>query len=320
MIEELRKHNHLGNHSQISQFLKLLTEKDYLEKDLRYICGDLDYTFSKSFDGIVSLLVFLEIIKVEGRISLIKKQNYKKIVDDICFLLFNKLSKIKELHIFISINNLNFHRSILINNSLIPLSFGNLRNLLIDLHFFKKDNLLENFFVVTEKYSNWFNDKGIILIEKSKSKNYSLKQLKKTQEKQAELGLEAEKFVLKFEITSRKNHPNSSKIKMISDDEASAGYDIRSYLGDDSIILDKYIEVKSYSKKLSTTKKPYFYWSANELETSKVEKENYFLYLVDRDEMSSKEYVPTMIKDPYKNVFKSDLWEKSPDSWYLLEN
>ena len=107
---------------------------------------------------------------------------------------------------------------------------------------------------------------------------------------------------------------------MISDDEASAGYDILSYLGDDSIILDKYIEVKSYSKKLSSSKKAYFYWSSNELETSKIEKDNYFLYLVDRDEMSNKEYAPTMIKDPYKNVFKSNLWGKSPNSWYLLES
>jgi hypothetical protein len=312
MLDELLKLQNLGSRNQISTFLKLLSNKSYLEKDLRLVCSDQDYTFSKSFDGVLALLEFLEIVKITDKISLEKKYHNKVIIDEICFLLFKKLSKIKELHNIIKKNSLSFDQSILINNNFIGLKFSSIRNLLIDLNFLEKDKLIENFFVITEKYQNWFYKEGITLIEKSETKKLSLEQFKKKQERQAELGLEAEKFVLFFEITTRKNHPQNSKIKIISNDDVSAGYDILSYLSDSSIILNKYIEVKSYSGN-----QPYFHWSKNEVKTAKNEKENYFLYLVNRDEIKNPDYSPIMISDPYSQVFESSEWDMECDSYYL---
>jgi hypothetical protein len=46
---------------------------------------------------------------------------------------------------------------------------------------------------------------------------------------------------------------------------------------------------------------PYFYWSKNEIEVEKQERDNYFLYLINRDEMNNKNYCPTIIQNPAKN-------------------
>ena len=311
MLEELLNKN-LGTRNQISEFLKLLSNKSYLEKDLRLVFSDFDYTSSRAFDGILALLKFLEIIKISEKISLEKKYENIKVIDEICFLLFKKLSEIKELHNIIKKNSLSLDESVLINNNLIQHKFSSIRNLLNDLDFIDQDKLMKNFYVVTEKYQNWFYDEGISLIEKSGTGKLSLEQFKKKQEKQAELGLEAEKFALLFEVKNRKKHPNNNKIKIISNDDVTAGYDILSYLSDKSIILDKYIEVKSY-----TGNKPYFYWSKNEVETAKIEKENYFLYLVNRDQFKNPDYSPIMISDPYSQVFESLEWDMECESYYL---
>jgi hypothetical protein len=75
------------------------------------------------------------------------------------------------------------------------------------------------------------------------------------------------------------------------------------------IIIGKYIEVKSYSGE------PYFYWSINEVKVAEKEKNNYFLYLVNRDEMGNNNYSPIIIKNPYESVFNNDEWSKEPQSW-----
>ena len=319
MIEELRNHSHLGSHSQISRLLKLLSKENYSKKDLRLICNDLDYTFSRSFEGILHLLDWLEIIKISNLITLKKKLDHEKIVEDICYSVLNKLAENKELHNFINSHNLIIDQSVLVNNNLIPLKFSALRNLLINLGFFQQDSLMQNHFLIGEKYIDWFNDTGIKLIEKSKLKSFTLERLKKNMERQSELGFEAEKFVLEYELQIRNKHPTCSKIRIISEEDVSAGYDIESYIDDKSIVLDKYIEVKSYSKEQSALGKPYFFWSSNEVEVAEIEEDNYFLYLVDRDQMKNKGYIPTMIKNPYVNVFQTSQWEKECQKWYLQE-
>ena len=80
MLDELLKLQNLGSRNQISTFLKLLSNKSYLEKDLRLVCSDQDYTFSKSFDGVLALLEFLEIVKITDKISLEKKYHNKVIL------------------------------------------------------------------------------------------------------------------------------------------------------------------------------------------------------------------------------------------------
>ena len=56
--------------------------------------------------------------------------------------------------------------------------------------------------------------------------------------------------------------------------------------------IDKLIEVKSYENIVN------FYWSNNEMEVAKKEQDNYFLCLVDRNEISNSGYDPIMIQNP----------------------
>ena len=51
------------------------------------------------------------------------------------------------------------------------------------------------------------------LIDESRMNKNSLKKLESTQNKQKELGCEAEKFVLNYEKTQRLEHPKYDKIK-----------------------------------------------------------------------------------------------------------
>ena len=102
-------------------------------------------------------------------------------------------------------------------------------------------------------------------------------------------------------------------IEKISDLNVSAGYDVVSLQSNKSTEIDKFIEVKSYSDK------PSFYWSVNEVKKAKQEKNRYFLYLVNRNEIDNNGYNPVMIQDPYKNIFNSNNWEKNCESWFFKE-
>ena len=116
--------------------------------------------------------------------------------------------------------------------------------------------------------------------------------------------MQSERFVLNYEKLERTKNPRHNNIKIISENDVSAGYDIQSYKNDESMLLDKFIEVKSYSGS------PYFYWSKNEIEVEKQERDNYFLYLINRDEMNNKNYCPTIIQNPAKNILNNQNWKK----------
>ncbi len=309
MIEKLLQHNNIGSKSQIIYILELLSNGSYSIEDLKSVCISKEYSFGNSFDGVICLLQWLKIITKSNLIKLqnnIKLENFTK---DICMLLFSKLAQEKELHNFINSNNLIFDKSIYVRNNLIKLHFSPIRNFLINLNIFENDNLIDNQFFISERFSKWFIDEVIPLIEASKITNNSLDALKNKQTKQEELGAEAEKFVLRYEKTKLNKHPKHSNIKIISEIDVTAGYDVESYKSDISVLLDKFIEVKSYSGK------PYFYWSINEMKVARQEQDNYFLYLVNRDEMVANNYQPTIIQNPHKNILSNASWQKDCQSW-----
>jgi hypothetical protein len=117
----------------------------------------------------------------------------------------------------------------------------------------------------------------------------SLNQLKRDLEYKEILGTRAELYVIDYE---RMKYPSKS-IDYVSPDDVSAGYDIKSYINNNSITFDKFIEVKCISIK------DRFYLSRNELEVSNQLGDNYYLYLV----KSSFDTPPIEIKNPYKNIY-----------------
>ena len=309
MLEKLLQHNNIGSQSQIVYILDLLSNGDYSIEDLKKACISREYSFSNSFNGVICLLQWLGVITDSNLIKLKNNIKLKNFTEDICILLFSKLAKEKELHNFINSDNLIFDKSVYVKNSLIKLQFSPIRNFLINLEIFEKDNLIYNQFSINKKSLKWFISSVIPLIENSNINDNSIENFKNKLQRQEELGAEAEKFILAYEKLKRNKHTNCNNIQIISGINVKAGYDIQSYQSDTSILLDKYIEVKSYSRS------PYFYWSRNEIKVAKQEKDKYFLYLVNRDEMSDKNYQPTIIQNPYKHTLNNDNWKKDCQSW-----
>lgn len=128
------------------------------------------------------------------------------------------------------------------------------------------------------------------------SKSINIKELEKKLAKNRQLGEEAELFVLEYEKKKLKSADINKLPKRISEIDVSAGYDIASYLFDNSV-PNKFIEVKNCDSSLS------FYISKNELDVAKDKAENYFLYLYNR---ITKEIIE--IQNPFNHLFKSDDW------------
>ena len=309
MLEKLLQYNNLGSQSQIIYIVDLLSRGDYSARDLKKACISKEYSFSNSFNGVICLLQWLGIIQIASLVSLNNniKLDLSKI--GICNSLFFQLVKEKKLHSLLNINNLIFKDAVYVKNSLIELRFSPIRNFLISLGFFENDSLIYNQFIISANFSAWFFDKIVPLIDDSRLGNNSLDNLKNKQNRQEKLGAEAEFFVLSYEIKNRIKHPKYNNIKIISEVDVKAGYDIQSYKDDKSVLLDKFIEVKSHSGS------PYFYWSRNEMKVAEREQNNYFLYLVNRDEMDNNDYQPIIIKNPYKDILNNKDWKQSCQSW-----
>ncbi|RLD40178.1 MAG: hypothetical protein DRI86_15765, partial [Bacteroidetes bacterium] len=100
-------------------------------------------------------------------------------------------------------------------------------------------------------------------------------------------------------------------IKIISSEFANAGYDIESFTGFNSIVPNRFIEVKSYTDNVI------FYWSKNEVKTAKELGDDYFLYLIDRNKCHLNDYKPMIVKNPFNRVFSNDIWRIETDVWKI---
>ena len=119
---------------------------------------------------------------------------------------------------------------------------------------------------------------------------------------------------MKYERTRLSGHPKLEKVKIISDVDCGAGYDVISFENLNSAEINRFIEVKSY------TGKTQFYWSKNEVEEAQARGDVYFLYLVNREKVSDSAYIPHIIQAPFKNVFLNELvWNREPQSWRFFQ-
>jgi hypothetical protein len=137
----------------------------------------------------------------------------------------------------------------------------------------------------------------------------TLSELKSQLDRQEDLGKEAEMFVLDFEQRRLHGHPSVSSIRRVSEDCANAGFDIESFNDKESVFVDRYIEVKSFSRD------PIFYWSRSEVQIARELADKYFIYLVDREKLPQLGYVPKMFQNPYQKIFENEFWEKEPETW-----
>lgn len=127
---------------------------------------------------------------------------------------------------------------------------------------------------------------------------------------QDELGGEAELAAIEFEKTNLANEGINKEPIRISVNDTTAGYDIASYLFNDSEKIDKFIEVKSCSDDSFN-----FFISKNEIDQAKSLRKSYFLYLYNR---KSKEF--TVICDPYDVVFNAEGWIADPSIYKIRKS
>ena len=182
-------------------------------------------------------------------------------------------------------------------NELFPLEYSAIRNTLISQGVFEvKRTFQRTYFYLEEEYTNI-----IAIYLKKQKKKLSLEQLKRKLEKNAIVGELAEQFVLDFE---RKRLPDDmrNKIRIISDIDVTAGYDIVSYETSSSTEIDRFREVKAVNQEMK------FYWSENEYEVAKLKGIRYYIYLVDLANINKENYEPMIICNPANSIMKSANW------------
>ena len=327
MLEELLKHNKIGNKEELLFFLfngcKQL-ESNYIS-DVRKFCASNIFSISQSFEGILNLFHFISFIKIDNsniifEASIFNQTSFDKetYLEKFHFYnqLFDSLKKAGVLNRIFNKDNVKFNpdfdKYYILDNKF-PYKYFSIRNMLSSTNFFERDRLYQNQLFVNAKFTEDFRQSIIKnLKEKGNKKNaISLNQLKKIISKKETVGKEAEVFVLEYETKRLKDHPDIDSIGIISDSYSNAGYDIESFNEKTSIMHDRFIEVKSYNGNVS------FYWSRNEVEVAKQLKGKYFLYLADRTRISKNEYKPLIFQNPYRKIFESELWREETENWKI---
>lgn len=312
MLEELRKLNQPGKKEDILFFLQTVIGKRRLtEKDIRTICAYTPGQYQFDIDSLLFYCIYLDLIEYNETIVLSPDlmaflENPYELNS---FIIKRTISKLFESNIF-DVDMFAYDilsKRFVFKNELLPLSFAALRNTLISQGFFEIDRNK----VRTEFYIGTQHEILVSSYCKQRKKIIGIEQLKKQIEKNCQAGEKAEQYVLQYEKKRIKKYSLVENIRVISDIDVSAGYDIVSFNSDDSSDYDRFIEVKAVSSSNS------FYWSINELNTAKLKGKQYYLYLIDLQKSSSEDYIPIIINDPVSVIFDSEEWLIEPQSFHI---
>jgi hypothetical protein len=332
MLTELQKHNQLGDSDNILFVLQnALSKKLRRVTDIKKYCSDKSIELVYAIDGILILLEFTEMasrthdsIKLNNNVSInwIKTIDRSVLARTITEKLLTKLKEESCLEDFIPLEKVRFDptfNQLSIQNNSIPLQYSSIKNLLIDLGAMIVVPEFPNILLINRNLQSYFETVVIPwLIEECEKSAYSsanapisIEKFQELQELKIQYGAQAEEYVLEFERNRLIHHPMRESIRRISNVDISAGYDIVSFENQDSKVLDRFIEVKSFSRY------PEFYWSRNEIRSAELKRNSYYLYLVDREKIGMKNYEPKIVQDPYLTVFQDFAWQKEVQSWLV---
>jgi len=301
---------------QVSTLTVILSEAHLLKKEflkLKY-CND-----AINFDETMVFLEVLRLVELKNNEIFISKK-----FQDFLSIYINSGFKNQILKNFI-INKLIFKKNSFfeyvtdfLNNFILEdekyrfkaktyqkIKYSGIRNFLIELGFIEIDSK-NNEYIISNKYSEIYKKN----IEKN---NITLIEFKKLLEEREQIGYDAELRIIKFEKKRlSKLAFLLGKIDHVSQSNVSAGYDIKSFKDE----LDKnnrpiriYIEVKAvpiwnYG----------FIWSRNEINSAKLYRDKYHLYLLP---IKGKKIFDIgnlkIIENPYDNVYKNK------KSWFCTE-
>jgi len=331
MLEDLLKYNKLGNKEEL-EFLLFkalpLSESQKID-ELKKYCSSYLFTIGKSFNGMLKLLEYISFIKVENNKVLLNKKEFNPLINKGSDKYFEKTDFVASILIYLknenSLNDLFNAEAIkyiekddrfYIKENFIPYKYFPFRNLFLSIGMIERDKINSNHLLLNKSYNECFQ---IIVINDLQAKERNPVKRKITHEQLKEQlvineknGREAENFVEKFEKRRLNGHILLDKIKIISEEFVNAGYDIESFENRESIIIDRYIEVKSFNKNVT------FYWSKGEVNTAKDYGDKYYLYLVDRDKMNDEDYSPSIFQNPYQKIFENEYWKKEIEKWKII--
>ncbi|NWK02376.1 DUF3883 domain-containing protein [Marine Group I thaumarchaeote] len=149
--------------------------------------------------------------------------------------------------------------------------------------------------------------KKIVRKKLAKSQVQLDKELERERETKKRIGEIAENIVLEFE-KKRLGKNGCVEVRRISQEYANAGYDIES--------PDRLIEVKG-----STGDDFDIFWSQNEIETARENRDKYWIYFVPGVNIKSKTSKdPILIPDPITNVLDSDQYKEKKETLHLVKN
>ena len=327
MLDAVLEHDRLGNKSELEfvLFHAVTPNSKHRITDLIQFCRSNLFSISKSILGIISLLEYLEIITVKNDSLAMNQKVFdpaKLTPEESYFqkshfyeLLFSKMILESAIKDFLNENSVAYdHQSnkFYIKSHQVPISYFPIRNLLISLCFLEQDRTIRDHLYINVLFAKTFKELVVNEIQKTKRKRaISLKKLKQSLKLKEEAGVKGEIFVLEYERLRLRDHPQIKSIKRISEQYSNAGYDIESFNSLNSYMLDRYIEVKTYSKDIA------FYWSRNEVSEAKKLQDKYYLYLVDLTMLSKDGYAPKIFQNPYQKIFLNEIWKKETESWKI---
>ncbi len=316
-LNQIIESRDLGSLNQITEIVNKIKSRDYSYHDLESFCRQGEYGFMKSLPGIFLLLGYVNFIeeRENDNQKIIAKNTLGDYIEkEIIERLFERLYKDKVLHKIINPNKLDDKNSNTIISS-INSYYSSIRDLLTSLNFLLQKN---GIYFINDNYKQYFSDQLLSMIENSDlNQNRSEARRISRHARDMELGDDAEEYVLQYEKNLRNLHKSREKIRIVSKEDSGCGYDIKSYLDDKSLALTKKIEVKSYTSTRDSN--AYFHWSYKQIETAEKYKETYFLYIIDRSKIEEDNYEPLIVKNPYRNIYKSDDWDKEPDGSLMVK-
>lgn len=286
MLNELKNLKYPGRKEDILFLLRnVIGDRALLPDDLRVLCSHAPAGYQLFYEALLSYCKSFAWI-TEGEAITVNEPLLKYLDSDDVLnveLIRRTLKVLFETGIFktdMFTYDVGECRTIF-RNECLPLAYSAIRNVLISQGFLIADR--ENHRSII--YVNSTFEKIVSQFCKKTVHAFTLEQLKAKMENNAIEGAMAEEFVLNYERRRITNLELATKIRIISDIDVAAGYDIISFETNQSTYFDRYIEVKAISKNG-------FFWSANEYETAKLKGEQYYLYLIDLSKVNCVDYIP----------------------------
>ena len=323
MLKELSKYENLGTPSFFLELFRQLADsaQRWNEDNIREHFYNRIVDGRAIFDGCVPLAAAVGAISIDpsGGVTLNPVLSSSLLISEtyLCGRMLNMIiteaNKDDTFHNIFCSENISYdvvYRMIQIDKSAFHFRNANFRELLASFGFLYShpDRNIRKL-IINSKYRRLFDKK---IMPEVKRRKMGIDELKRSLEQKLIYGEEGEDFALAFEKNRLVGHPHFESIEIISEYDVYAGYDIVSYNEIFSAEHDRFIEVKSYSGKIG------FHWSRNEIDIARIKRDNYFLYLVDRSQMSLEGYRPLIIQNPYYKILEdSGDWKKIPDGYFI---